>query len=98
MIDAFPSRLIGESSQVLELAENVVAKTSQDNEEGGGHDDTVGIALSLLNMVFTSSSFKAASMSADMTTSLQSSLRRISSAGSEDSATAQNLLMLLSSS
>ena len=95
MIDAFPNRLVGESSQVLELAENVLAKASQDNEEGGAHDDTVGIALSLLNMVFTSSSFKAASMSADMTTSLQSSLRRISSSGSEDSGTAQNLLMLL---
>ncbi len=93
MIDAVPTKLIGESSQVLELANDVLSKISKGDEVD--KDDTVSIALSLLNMVFTSASFKANTVAQEMLSSLKASLKQISSTDSEAASTAQNMLMLL---
>lgn len=93
MIEAVPNKLVGESGQVLELANNILDKASRSDDID--IDDTVSIALSLLNMVLTSPSFKASSITPEFATSIINSLRRIASTESETSTTAQNLLMLL---
>ncbi|KFY43641.1 hypothetical protein V495_03855 [Pseudogymnoascus sp. VKM F-4514 (FW-929)] len=93
LIETVPNKLVEESAQVLELSSNILQRaTRRGNIE---NDDTVPISLSLLNMVFTSPSFKASSMSQSRITSIQGSLTVIAKSETESSTTAQNLNMLL---
>ncbi|KFY10550.1 hypothetical protein V492_04955 [Pseudogymnoascus sp. VKM F-4246] len=93
LIETVPNKLVEESTQVLELSSNILQMANR--REDMGNDDTVAIALSLLNMVFTSPSFKASSMAPSFVTSIKDSLNSTAKAQTESSSTAQNLLMLL---
>lgn len=93
MIEAVPNKLVEDSRQVLELGNNVLHRASRN--ENVDNDDTVSIALSLFNLVFTSQSFKASSMAPNLVASIKESLSTIAKTQSEASMTAQNLLMLL---
>ncbi|KFY26930.1 hypothetical protein V493_03792 [Pseudogymnoascus sp. VKM F-4281 (FW-2241)] len=93
LIETVPNKLVEESAQVLELSSNILLRANR--KEDMEKDDTVAIALSLLNMVFTSPSFKASSMSPSFVTSLKEALTSTARAQIESSITAQNLLMLL---
>ena len=95
MMNAFPDKLVSDSHQVLELVRQVFSDASAGNEDGNNTDDTVSVALSLLNIVLTSPSFKGTSEIKTLDT-IQASLHSLSRRGSrETSTTAQNLLLLL---
>ncbi|KFY23449.1 hypothetical protein V491_02527 [Pseudogymnoascus sp. VKM F-3775] len=93
LIETVPNKLVEESTQVLELSSNILHRANR--REDMKNDDTVAIALSLLNMVLTSPSFKASSMDPSFVTSIKEALASTAKAETESSATAQNLLMLL---
>lgn len=93
MIDTVPDRLVDESLQVLEMAKDVLQSAANNDDVDG--DETVTVALSLINLVFTSPSFKASSYSSSLLTSLHEILDRISKTDSESASTAQNLMLLL---
>ncbi|TVY89127.1 hypothetical protein LAWI1_G008039 [Lachnellula willkommii] len=94
MMTAFPDKLVSDSHQVLELVHQVLADASSSNEDGNT-DDTVPVALSLLNIVLTSPSFKGISETKTLD-AIQTSLQAINRKGSQEiSTTAQNLLLLL---
>ncbi|KFY64394.1 hypothetical protein V496_03285 [Pseudogymnoascus sp. VKM F-4515 (FW-2607)] len=93
LIETVPNKLVEESAQVLELSSNILHRANR--KEDMENDDTVAIALSLLNMVLTSPSFKASSMSLGFITSIKEALTFTAKAQTESSTTAQNLLMLL---
>lgn len=93
LIETVPDRLVEESGQVLELSCNILLRANR--KEDMKNDDTVAIALSLLNMVFTSPSFKASSMNPSFIISIKEALADTAKAQNESSTTAQNLLMLL---
>ncbi|OBT90463.1 hypothetical protein VE02_01188 [Pseudogymnoascus sp. 03VT05] len=93
LIETVPDRLVEESGQVLELSCNILLRANR--REDMKNDDTIAIALSLLNMVFTSPSFKASSMNPSFITSIKEALSATAKAQTESSTTAQNLLMLL---
>jgi hypothetical protein len=94
MIDLLPSRLVEESNQVLELASEVLFKASRSTEDID-NDETVPIALSLLNMIFTASSTRTLSESQPIYTSIKQSLEIISRKCLEVSSTARNILMIM---
>lgn len=95
MMAAFPDKLIVDSHQVLELASKVLSDTTEGSEDGNSSEDTVSVALSLLNIVFASPSFKGASEIKSMD-AIEASLHAISRSGSQEtSTTAKNLLLLL---
>jgi hypothetical protein len=95
MMTAFPDKLVNDSHQVLELVRQVLSDTFASNEDGNNTDDTVSVALSLLNIVLTSPSFKGTSKTKTLD-AIQTSLHTISRRGNpEISTTAQNLLLLL---
>ncbi|KAL5347166.1 hypothetical protein ACLOAV_007475 [Pseudogymnoascus australis] len=93
LIETVPNKLVEESAQVLELSSNILHRANRKVDME--NDDTVAIALSLLNMVLTSPSFKASSMSPGFITSIKEALTFTAKAQTESSTTAQNLLMLL---
>lgn len=93
LIETVPNKLVEESAQVLELSSNILQRANRKADME--NDDTVPIALSLLNMVLTSPSFKASSMSPSFIASIKESLVFTAKAQTESSTTAQNLLMLL---
>ncbi|TVY84816.1 hypothetical protein LSUE1_G002095 [Lachnellula suecica] len=96
MMTAFPDKLVSDSHQVLELVRQVFSDAiTHPGEDVDNSSDTVPVALSLLNIVLTSPSFKGAS-EATLLKSVQASLKSISRKGTgEISKTAQNLLLLL---
>lgn len=92
LIDVFPDKLVESSSQLLEVASEVLSdftKLSSSNE------DTAAVALSLLNIVLTSPSFRSTPQTEDVLSSIQSSLKDIGRSTSEVSTTAKNLFLLL---
>jgi len=95
MMTTFPDKLVSDSHQVLELVRQVLSDAIIGNESGNSSDDTVSVALSLLNIVLTSPSFKETS-EATVLDSIQGSLQSITRMATQDvSTTAQNLLLLL---
>ncbi|TVY48946.1 hypothetical protein LOCC1_G001390 [Lachnellula occidentalis] len=94
MMTAFPDKLVSDSHQVLELVHQVLADAVPGNEDGNT-DDTVSVALSLLNIVLMSPSFKGTAETKTLD-AIQTSLQTISRRGSQEtSTTAQNMLLLL---
>lgn len=92
MMDAFPSQLASRPDSILRLVEPIL-KQGSDAEEG---DDTVTVALSLLNIVITAPRFQKANMDKGIIHSIESSLDRLSRGTMGDaSATARNLSLLL---
>jgi hypothetical protein len=95
LMDVLPERLFSDSSQVLELADQVLTKAIE-NGEKLDCDDTVAVALSLLNIVFLSKGFGNSSKDQLVRPSLRTSLEIIARQTDIDaSITARNLLLLL---
>lgn len=95
MMDELPERLVGNSNQVLELAHDVLRRVVERGADSDT-DDTTAIALSLLNIVFTSGSPKGFKKDMEMHTSVKASLDVLAKRlDSENATTAQNLLFLL---
>ncbi|TVY34600.1 hypothetical protein LSUB1_G008554 [Lachnellula subtilissima] len=94
MMTAFPDKLVSDSHQVLKLVHQVLAAAVSSNGDVNT-DDTVPVALSLLNIVLTSPSFNGTSETGTLD-AIQTSLHTISRMGNQEtSTTAQNLLLLL---
>ena len=94
MITEIPEKLVNESRQVLDLVSQVLPQFNTTEE--GSSEDTVAIALSLLNLVLTSPSFRETPETKPTLANIQSSLVIISKITQlEISSTARNLLMLM---
>lgn len=92
MMDKIPDKLVADSKGLLELAGQVLA----DFEGSVDNAESVGVALSLLNLVITTPNFQRSDMNKNLLKSIESSLERISQAGNPDiSQTAKNLCLLL---
>jgi hypothetical protein len=92
LMDSLPDRLVSDSTQILELATEVLNETIRSTKDVD-HNDTVAIALSLLNMVFsTGRPLTDQSLKKSITSALRGVAKRT---GSEASITACNLLLLL---
>ncbi|CAN8104046.1 unnamed protein product [Discula destructiva] len=91
MIEAFPSQLASNPDSIIRLVEPIL-KNGTENED----DETIPLALSLLNLVITAPAFQKSTMDKDLIDSIQRSLQRMSEANLGDSAgTARNLALLL---
>lgn len=94
MMTDLPEKLVSDSRQVLDLVDQVFSQFNSADE--GGNEDIVAIALSLLNIVFTSPSFRETPEIKPILTNIQSLLERISKKSHlEISSTARNMLMLM---
>lgn len=94
MITLIPGKLVDDSQQVLELVDHVLINFTRNRK--GGTEETVSIALSLLNLVLTSSSIRPTPATQTILDSVESSLTSISRRSDlEVSSTSQNLLLLL---
>jgi hypothetical protein len=92
LMDSLPDRLVSNSTQILELSTDVLNEAIRGTKDVD-NDDTVAIALSLLNMVFSAG---RPLTDQSLKKSIRSALRGISKrTGSEASITARNLLLLL---
>ena len=92
LMDSLPDRLVSDSTQILELATEVLNEAIRGTKDVD-HDDTVAIALSLLNMVFSTG---RPLTDQSQKKSVRSALRGIAKrTRSEASITARNLLLLL---
>lgn len=91
MMDTFPSQLATGSDSILRMVEPILKQAA-----GEGDDETVPVALSLLNIVVTAPNFQKAGTDKNLIQSIESSLKRLgkSDLGSA-SATARNLALLL---
>lgn len=91
MMDVFPSQLATGSDSILRMVEPILKQAA-----GEGDDETVPVALSLLNIVVTAPNFLKAGTDKNLVQSIESSLKRL---GKTDlgsaSATARNLALLL---
>jgi hypothetical protein len=95
LMDSMPDRLVSNSIQIVELALEVLNQAICCTEDVD-RDDTVAIALSLLNMVFSTKGVGKLLTDEAMNKSIRSALRGIAKrTGSEASVTARNLLLLL---
>lgn len=91
MMDAFPSQLASHPDSIIRLVEPILK-----NGADGDDDETIPVALSLLNIVITAPAFQKSRMDKEMVHSIESSLERLGDAGLDDaSATARNLAMLM---
>jgi Required for nuclear transport of RNA pol II C-terminus 1/Required for nuclear transport of RNA pol II C-terminus 2 len=94
MMSTFPEKLVEDSTQVLDLVGQILLDFA--DRSGNGSEDSVAVALSLLNIVLTSTSFEVGAGNDARLESIQNSLRFISKLqDSEVSSTAQNILLLL---
>jgi hypothetical protein len=92
LMDSLPDRLVSSSTQILELATEVINEAIRGSKDVD-HDENIAIALSLLNMVFSAGKPIA---DESLKQSIRSALRGVAqSTGSEVSTTARNLLLLL---
>lgn len=92
LMDSLPERLVSSSTQILELATDVLNEAVRGRKDVD-QDETVAIALSLLNMVFsTGRPLTDQSLKETITNGLRSIAIKT---GSEVSITARNLLLLL---
>jgi hypothetical protein len=94
MMTEIPEKLVSDSRQVLDLVNQVLSKFNTTDDEG--NEDIVAVALSLLNIVFTSHSFRETAETEPIIENIQSALNLISKRTHLDiSSTARNLLMLI---
>jgi hypothetical protein len=93
MMIAFPEKLVDNSSQLLNLVCEILFDFTGSED---GNEETAAVALSLLNIVLASSSFRISPEFEPLVASIQTSLESISrKTHLEVSKTAQNLLLLL---
>lgn len=91
MMAAFPTQLASRPDSILRLVEPIL-KQGPDSVD----DETIPVALSLLNIVVTVPAFRKARMDQEVMQSIESSLEFLSKANLDDnSATARNLSLLL---
>lgn len=91
MMDTFPSQLATGSDSILRMVEPILKQGA-----GDGDDETVPVALSLLNIVVTAPNFLKARTDKKLVQSIESSLKRLGNADlGSASATARNLTLLL---
>lgn len=94
MMSTFPEKLVEDTAQVLDLVGQILSDFTRNSVTGS--EDTVAVALSLLNIVLTSPTFQVASGTEARLESIQSSLSCISRKRDlETSSTARSLLLLL---
>ncbi|KAL0941160.1 protein required for cell [Colletotrichum truncatum] len=92
MLEQIPEKLISRVTQVLELACQILDPESLEDQP----DEIVSVALSLLNLVITASSFKKSNLKPEVSQILESSLDKLGKSGRPDvSPTAKNLALLL---
>ncbi|KAI1857930.1 hypothetical protein JX265_010960 [Neoarthrinium moseri] len=92
MIDTIPDKLVADSKGMLELAGQVLGKFEAPSET----NESVPVALSLLNIVITAPSFQKTDVDSSLLHSVETSLESISNSGQPDiSQTARNLRLLL---
>ncbi|KAH8907326.1 hypothetical protein BR93DRAFT_951497 [Coniochaeta sp. PMI_546] len=92
MMEKLPSKVVSRSDHALELASQILS----DSEATTGDDESIPVALSLLNLVITSPGFKKAKVSPEVLQLLETSLERLARAPTSDVAsTARNLGLLL---
>lgn len=95
MMSAFPDKLVSNPRQVLDLVSQVLSDFATENEDDPNGEDAASLALSLLNIVLTSSSFKISPEDPTLGT-IQIHLQAIGRLKHRNvSTTAQNLLLLL---
>ncbi|KAH7397816.1 hypothetical protein BKA64DRAFT_600801 [Cadophora sp. MPI-SDFR-AT-0126] len=92
MMTSFPENLVEDSRQVLDLVNGILQDFSANSDLG---EETVAVAMSLLNMVLTSPSFRMTEELESCLASIETSLNSISRKRLDVSSTAQNILMLL---
>lgn len=91
MMDAFPSQLASHPDSIVRLVEPILVNGAESDD-----DETIPVALSLLNIVVTAPAFQKSRMDKDKVHSIETSLARLGGAGLGDaSATARNLAMLM---
>lgn len=91
MMDTFPSQLATGSDSILRMVEPILKQGA-----GEGDDETVPVALSLLNIVVTAPNFLRSRTDKNLVQSIESSLKRLGQADlGSASATARNLELLL---
>lgn len=91
MMDTFPSQLAAGSDSILRMVEPILKQGADE-----GDDETVPVALSLLNIVVTAPNFLKARTDKSLVLSIESSLGRLGNADlGSASATARNLALLL---
>jgi hypothetical protein len=96
MMTSVPDKLISDSHQVLDLVNEILAKFKSNESHDGSRDDTVEVALSLLNILLTSPNSIATPDSKEIFDEIQKSVYFISKRSKTDmSLTAQNLLSLI---
>ncbi|OIW27184.1 hypothetical protein CONLIGDRAFT_416825 [Coniochaeta ligniaria NRRL 30616] len=92
MMEKLPSKVVSRSDHALELASQILS----DSEATTGGEESIPVALSLLNLVITAPSFTKAKVSPDALQLLETSLDRLARANDSDVAgTARNLALLL---
>ena len=92
MMTSFPENLVDDSRQVLELVDGILKDFLANSDLG---EETVAVAMSLLNIVLTSPSFRVTEELDQSLASIESSLNSVSRKRLDISSTAQNLLLLL---
>ncbi|KAK7746758.1 hypothetical protein SLS53_001946 [Cytospora paraplurivora] len=91
MMDTFPSQLASGSDSILKMVEPILRQGAEIVD-----DETVPVALSLLNIVVTAPEFEKAKADKEIIQSIETSLERLSRADAGDtSATARSLSLLL---
>jgi hypothetical protein len=93
MITLIPGKLVDDSQQVLELVDQVLANFIRHRSDST--EETLPIALSLLNLVLTSSNFRTTPSTKEIMNSVETSLGSISMRADLDLSTIQNMLLLL---
>lgn len=92
MLESIPTKLISRVEQVLELVCHILDPENLQTQP----DDVVAVALSLLNLVITSPTFKKSNLKAKGLATLENGLAKLASAERpEISPTARNLAVLL---
>jgi len=92
MMEKLPDKVISRSDHALELASQILGHS----EAATGGEESIPVALSLLNLVITAPGFKKAKVSPEVLQLLETSLDRLSRTAERDVAgTARNLGLLL---
>ena len=93
MMTRIPEKLVDNSQQVLELVDQILRQFVHGNSD---EEDTISVALSLLNLVLTSANFKETAENQALLESIKITLSLIGKRTDlEISSTAQSLLLLL---
>lgn len=90
MMERFPEQLISQPDAILELVVSIMKNEKTDE------DETLSVALSLVNLVVASPRFQKSKFNDDIIHSLETSLNRLAKVKDSDlSGTARNLSLLL---